>query len=445
MRRRITLALFASALAVAQPYPYSAEQQYEGPSILSRDKSQIGQRGGKLIDFRFYGEVTGVYDSGLAPVSVDPSGNPISVGANYGTEIGFGAFGSRTWSRDKLSVEYHGNYRHYTNNSFFDGTDQFLDLKYSRALMRHVNIDVKETAGTVSLANGFFTYLPLTNTDLFAVPTNEIFDNRTNFIQSRVDVTWQKTGRLSFSAGGEGFLVRRRSLALAGLNGYRVHGDAAYRLTRRQTVSLNYAYTYFDFQRFFGSSALHSAAVGYSVGLSKRLEFSSQAGVYLINVVGLQSVTVDPAIAAIIGRTSATTSFDRNIAIPLGEARLIRKFEKSSLNFGISTGASPGNGVFLTSRQTVGVIEYSYVGIRRLTAGLSASYGQLSATGQTIGKYSNFQSGAGLTYRILRDTHMEFRYDFRHYSTQNNLYNKDSQRITLGIAYSPGDRPLAIW
>src|SRR5436853_3745057 len=159
MRRTITLALFAAALAVAQTYP--AEQQYEGPSILSRDKSQIGQRGGKLIDFRFYGEVTGVYDSGLAPVSVDPSGNPVSVGANYGTETGFGAIGSRTWSRDKLSVEYHGNYRHYANNSFFDGTDPFLDLKYSRALMRHVNIDSTETARTVSPANGVFTYLPL--------------------------------------------------------------------------------------------------------------------------------------------------------------------------------------------------------------------------------------------------------------------------------------------
>ena len=443
MRQTITLALFASAVAVAQTYP--ADQQYEGPSILSRDKSQIGQRGGKLIDFRFYGEVTGVYDSGLAPVSVDQSGSPINVGANYGVETGFGAIGSRTWSRDKLSMEYHGTYRHYTNNSFYDGTDQFLDLKYSHALSRHVNIDVKETAGTVSLANGFFTYVPLSNTDQFAVPSNELFDNRTNFLQSRVDVTWQKTGRLSFSGGGEGFIVRRHSLALAGLNGYRVHGDAAYRLTRRQTFSLNYAYTYFDFQRFFGNSGLHSVAVGYSVGLSRRLEFSSQAGVYFINVVGLQSVTIDPAIAAIIGRATATTSFDRNISIPLGEVRLTRKFEKSALRFGISTGASPGNGVFLTSRQTSGVVDYSYVGFRRLTMGLNASYGQLSATGQTIGKYTNFQSGAGLTYRIMRDTHMEFRYDYRHYTTQNSFYNKDSQRITLGIAYSPGDRPLAIW
>ena len=40
------------------------DQTYQGPSILSRDKSLIGERGGKLLDFRYYVEVTGIYDSG---------------------------------------------------------------------------------------------------------------------------------------------------------------------------------------------------------------------------------------------------------------------------------------------------------------------------------------------------------------------------------------------
>src|SRR5258706_16095848 len=44
-----------------------ANQTYEGPSILSRDKSLIGERGGKLIDFRFYGEYSGIYVSDQTP------------------------------------------------------------------------------------------------------------------------------------------------------------------------------------------------------------------------------------------------------------------------------------------------------------------------------------------------------------------------------------------
>src|SRR5207302_9126809 len=130
----------------------------------------------------------------------------------------------------------------------FDGTDQFLNMAYSHQLKRHITLDLKETAGIVSLANGEFAYVPLSNTDLFAVPANELFDNRTQFLQSRLDLVWQKTARWPFAFGGEGFLVRRRSLALAGLNGYSGRANVAYRLSRRQTLSGNYEYTSFDFQ-----------------------------------------------------------------------------------------------------------------------------------------------------------------------------------------------------
>ena len=93
------------------------------------------------------------------------------------------------------------------------GLDQFLNLAYSRRLSRRLILDLKETAGSVSLANGAFSYLPLTNTDLFAIPPNELFDIRTNFAQSRVDLTWQKTARLSFeSAARASWCAGRRSL-----------------------------------------------------------------------------------------------------------------------------------------------------------------------------------------------------------------------------------------
>src|SRR5882762_4170408 len=103
-----------------------ANQTYEGPSILSRDKSLIGERGGKLIDFRFYGEVTGTYDSGLTPVATDTQGNLIHVGGTEGIEAGYGVIGSRKWRRDKLSLDYKGSYRHYANQSSLSGADQFL-------------------------------------------------------------------------------------------------------------------------------------------------------------------------------------------------------------------------------------------------------------------------------------------------------------------------------
>jgi hypothetical protein len=454
----IGMALWAAAFAFAQDRPPAQdtktqdqpdqnaqeEQTYAGPSILSRDKSLIGERGGKLIDFRFYGELTGIYDSGLAPLVVDPQGNVPNYGAE-GVEAGFGVIGSRSWVHDKLSLEYRGTYRHYTNHSYFDGTDQFLNLAYSHKLKRHITLDLKETAGIVSLANGEFAYVPLSNTDLFAVPANELFDNRTQFLQSRVDLVWQKTARWSFGFGGEGFVVRRRSLALAGLNGYSARANVAYRLSRRQTLSGNYDYTSFDYQRQFGNSKLQSGTLGYSIGLSRKWDFSTQFGGIRVSTSGLTQVAIDPAIAAIVGQNVAIVTFSRVLYVPMIEVRLIRRYDRSALTVGYAMGVTPGNGVYLTSRQNVGSGSYSYTGYRRLTAGLNASYGTMSAVGQTLGQLTNFQAGLATTYKLGRATHIEMRYDYRHYTTQNSFYLKDSNRVMIGLAFSPGETPLAIF
>jgi hypothetical protein len=432
----------ADQITGEQPAP---EQTYQGPSILSRDKSLIGERGGKLIDFRYYAEVTGIYDSGLTPFITNAQGNLINLGAAYGVETGFGVIGSRTWKRDKLSVEYKGAYRHYSINNISQGMDQFLNLAYARQLKRRLVLDLKETVGTVSLANGAFSYLPLSNTDLFAVPANELFDIRTKFAQSRVDLTWQQTSRLSFAVGAEGFVVRRSSLALAGLDGYDAHANVAYRLTRHQTVSGDYSYTYYDFQRTFGNARLQSGSLGYSVGLNRKWDLSLRAGGIRIDSLGITQVAIDPAIAAIVGRNFANVSFSRVVFVPLAEARLMRRFNRSSLTVGYSMGASPGDGVYLTSRQNAGTAAYSYTGYRRWTVGLNASYNELSSVGQTLGKYTNLQGGTGVTYKVMRETYIQLRYDYRHYTTQNNVYQKDSNRLSLGLAFSPGEKPLAIW
>jgi hypothetical protein len=425
--------------------PQDPDQTYQGPSILSRDKNLIGESGGKLLDFRYYVEVSGVYDSGLAALTTNAQGNQINVGAAYGVETGFGVIASRKWKRDQLNLEYKGAYRQYSLSNVAQGLDQFLNLAYSRQLSPRLLLDLKDTAGTVSLANGAFSYLPLSNTDLFAIPANELFDIRTNFVQSRVDLTWQQTARLSFGVGGEGFVVRRSSLALAGLDGYDARANVAYRLTSRQTLSGDYNYIHYDFQRAFGDSKLQSASLGYSVGLSRKWDLSLRAGAIRIDSLGITQVSIDPAIAEIVGQSFADVTYARVVYAPLEEARLMRHFDRSSLTLDYSVGATPGNGVYLTSRQTAGTARYSYTGYRRWTFALNSGYSELSAVGQTLGKYTNLQGGTGVTYKVGRETNIQFRYDYRHYTTQNTIYEKDSSRVSLGLAFSPGERPLAIW
>ena len=50
-----------------------------------------------------------------------------------------------------------------------------------------------------------------------------------------------------------------------------------------------------------------------------------------------------------------------------------------------------------------------------------------------------------MTYSLVSYAHLEFRYDYRHYTANNDLYKQNSQRIAVGFAFSPGQKPLPIW
>jgi hypothetical protein len=443
--------LLVSAVASAQTSPAQADQKdkdqqedYEGPSILTRDKSSIGERGGKLIDFRYYVDIQGVYDSGFAPFAQTGTSNSSdNLGGSAGTTLGWGLIGSRVWKRDRLSLEYHGDYTYYPN--YQSGNNEFLNLHYSHILKRRLTFDFRENAGTTYQANGYYRFAPLTASDLIAVPVNDLFDVRTNFSDSRVDVTWQKTLRLSFSGGGTGFLIRREQYSLPGTNGYEAHGSVAYRLTRKQTVSVNYTHDWFNFQRQYGHSDIDAVQIGYNVDLSHHISFQAGIGGTIVHNLGLQDVPVDPVVTAVLGITSITVVSNRTYYAPKFSGVLSKKFERSIATLAFSKDVSPGNGVYLTSRQTGLSAVYSYVGITKATIGANVSYSALTSFGQqNLGQYSNYGVGLGATYKVAHDMHLTFRYDYRRYTTQA-VPNINENRISLGFGYSPGDRPLAIW
>jgi hypothetical protein len=420
----------------------------DGPSILSRTAAPSQTTKGAMNAFGLYAQIIGVYDSGLI-VPLNATGKPGNAVASFGEEANFGANASQRWRRGKLSVEYRGSYRQYTHAPAFDGLDQFLQIDYSEALSRHLTLDLKNTLGTTTLANGAFSYFPLASLDRLGMPTDELFDSRTNYLQSRVDLTWRLTSRLSINFGGDGFVVRRASLLLAGLNGYNARSSVAYRFTPRQTISASYENTYFDFENAFGNSRLETAALGYSIGLTRQWDLSTLAGGVRVNTLGLTEIPLNPSIVALTGENFAVVTFRNALYLPVAEVRLIRRFQTASLTFDYASAVTPGNGLYLTSRQTSGAVAYSYVASRALQARMSAGYNQLSALGQTLGKYSNLQGGVQVLYKLTGDTYLDVRYDYRHYtahySTGDAFLENDSNRVSLGVAFSLGETSSGIW
>ncbi len=439
MRRLILLgAIVALGTGVAQ------HVEYQGPTILSRGLGSALQGGGDLLRLRPFVSFSGVYDTGLTPVAVDASGRIPSVDA-YGENLEFGALGYRSWRHTLLGIDYRGSLRHYSQHTYYDGSDHNLTLGLTRQPTRRLAYSFREAAGTSSRnygPYGGYTYFDPSFAD---VPANDLFNGRTYYASTMGDLTFTQSPRLSFNIGGSGLVVRRRSNALIGVTGWAGRGDVQYRIGRSASIGADYDFTHYEYTNAFGASDIHTVAMDLSFRLGRSWDLGFRAGGARVETLGLQRVTVDPIIAAIIGRSTGVEALYRLNYIPSGEAKLSRAFRRSTLSFSYQSGISPGNGVYLTSRSQSGGLSYSHTAFRRWNFGTSGGYTSYSSLAQTIGKYQSYNAGAGFTFQMNSWLHIVGRYDARRYDAGEAIIRRMAHSASLGIAFSPGELPLSLW
>jgi hypothetical protein len=88
---------------------------------------------------------------------------------------------------------------------------------------------------------------------------------------------------------------------------------------------------------------------------------------------------------------------------------------------------------------------YSYTGVRHWNFGADGGYTRLSALTQTLGAYSSYGVGGGVTRDLKKGMHAVLRLDERRYIVGGNGFNRSDLRVMLGFTFSPGDVPLALW
>lgn len=432
----ILLSLAGAALA--------QRAEYEGPTILSRGAGTIMRGGGELVRLRPYVHLNGVYDSGLTPVSVDAQGN-IPEDDAYGVEAGVGVLGYHTWKDTILGLDYRGNFRHYTRHTYYDGTDQLLSLGVTHQLSRRVTFSLRESAGTYSRSFGALSAYDFFDPAFANIPSNELFDGRTYYLSTMGDLTFDKSPRLSFNVGGSGLVVRRRSRALIGVTGWTARGDTAYRVSRRHAIGVDYFFTHYDFTNAFGASDIQALAWNWSARLGRYWDFGLRIGAARVETLGLRRVAIDPIVAAIIGQTTGIEAFYRLNYVPNGDIRLSRVFRRSRLSFDYSRGTHHGNGLYLTSQFESAGMGYSHTAFRRWNVGVSAGYDSYSSLGQSIGKYRGARGGVGITCQLSHSMHLVSRFDVRRLEVEHTTFQREHYRVTVGLAYSPGDLPLSLW
>lgn len=433
---------FAGVLLAALP----AFSQYAGPAVLSRGDAPTGMASPQL-SFRPFLEVAGVYNTGLAGVGLTPEGELANTSA-AGVELSWGISGSHSWRHTQVGLDYRGDLRHYNKSSYFDGTDQSMMLGIKHQFTRHVSLNLRETAGLFNRDPGLLSLsqaIPFDASQSY-VPITDFFDNRTIYVTSQADLTYQRSARMSFNFGGDAFLNRRRSTALAGVKGAAARADMQYRLTRRTTVGLNYLYTHFSFNHIFGATDIHGVTGSFGMLLSRNVEVSGYAGFMRLENKFIQTVAVDPVVAAIIGITQGTQIVYGIQYVPNVSARISRKFQRGVLYASGGHSVTPGNGLFLTSVMTTVDTGYAYTGLRQWSFNADAGIQRGDSVGNVVGNYNNASAGFSISRRIGPSLHAISTFHVRKYDSPDfSKYSRLIYESRIGIGFTPGDVPLRIW
>ena len=450
---RIAWWLLAAGAALGQPEPAASPGQpeepprseYAGPAILSRGLGALLNPDRELLKLRPFASVQGIYDSGLTAISVDETGKLHSRDA-LGTEADFGVTGYHSWRRTLLGMQYQGRLRHYTRETYYDGMDNILTLNAVHRASRRVTVQV--APAVASYSRGYFApeagsayYSP----ELMALAGGELFDSRVNVVFGSGRLVYQRTARLSVSLGGNGFATRRHSRALAGVTGYSATGDLAYRVSRYQTIGVDYHFMHYDFQRVFGDTDAQGIGFNYALQMGRHWTLALRAGGYRVEISRLERVPLDPVIAAIVGQGVAISTSYRQLYIPAFNGQLVRRYRRGAATFEYTRSISPGNGLYLTANYEQGGAGISYRGTRRASVFVHGAAQQYRALVQDLGRFRSYWGGLGMSYSLAHDLSLSVTLGARHYDVRNTQLDRISYRAAVGLTYSPGEVPFSLW
>ena len=422
-----------------------AAQEYEGPTVLSRSGGGLrpyGQRVGEESKMRVFVSAEVLYDYGFLPIATSTGGVPAKFGGQFGYQGRIGVYGTKRWRRTSLGLDYTGSYRGYVKNTYFNGADNFLGMEFGDQLDRKTLLTGSLTAGTSNRVFGFSSGLigsPLGN----LLPTTDIFDARTYFLNGGMGVSHQLTSRIGFELRAEGFRVERHSASLISVQGYSPKASMSYRLNRRQTVGGLYNFYHYEYPKAFGESNVHVAMAFWNYDVSRQWRFEAQGGAFVANNAGTRTVAADPIVQQLLGVKSISEAFSRIVTLPNAQVKLTGKSGNSTVTFGVYRGVGAGNGVTLASSEQSGSIIYYYVFNKALTTSARGTYTRAAGLSGVADRYTTYSGGLSVDYNTANAITYSFNSTFRHSDgTLFRSFNSDSFQLGLSVGWSLRDVPF---
>jgi hypothetical protein len=160
----------------------------------------------------------------------------------------------------------------------------------------------------------------------------------------------------------------------------------------------------------------------------------------------IQSVPVDPAIAALIGLTTLRQISYSKAWIPSATGRVSYLMKRGVFFLNGGRSITPGNGLFLTSKSTTVGAGYTYTGLRKWSTNLGATYNRSTSLGNFLGDYGAYTVTLNVSRQLVRYTHGLLSVSARKYNSPDfKNYNMWSYSVRLGLGFTPGDVPLRLW
>ncbi len=431
-------------------------QQYTGPAVLSRSYS-IGQPMiPEQLKWQESAGVSGVYDSGIArQLNADGSLGPVST--LIGTQLSWGFGGRHYFRRDQVSVNYTGNFSQYSGLGAYNGANNSIAVTYSHVLSRRLTLNLMGN-GSILSQNSVLENQPVgpetvANINLAGSPNIQIFDLGTKQFSSQADLTWQETSRLSFSMGTSYFAIAYTSPAgsnaplLQGMTGQQARGDVNYRLTRKMTVGSYYSFSHYLYPHGFGNTAINTAGAIFSYAFDRTTQIRFRGGLSQIESVDLQTVPINPVIAALLGvntgvidayTTSRTTDFS---------VQFVKDFNHgATASLAYAHGVSPGNGLYQASEQESIMATFAAKVFRNYSFSASLGRDSLSSVSQTVsqnlGTYQSEYGRISLSRAYQHGVGLNLALEYRYFDVTGLGYVRNQLRITSGVTWGSGNGRL---
>ena len=420
-------------------------QEYNGPAVLSRSYSVSRPLIPRQVKWAESVGVALSYSSG-ALETVNANGT-LSSPVLLGTMVNWSISGRHYFRHDQIGVNYTGNYSQYAAGpTGYNGTNNTLAVDYTHFLGRRVSLNV--TGVGLILSQNFAldnaTVGPDTtvaNINLASSPNIQITDYGVKQFSTQIDVTWQKSSRLSFDGGVSYFAVVRDGPGLLGMTGEQGRGDMNYRLTRQMTVGAYYSYSYYLFPTGFGTTDTNTVGGIFSYAFTSTMQVRLRGGVSYVNSREFQRVTIAPEIAVLLGQGSGLVDAYTKIATSDISAQFVKDFRGGkTASVAYAHGISPGNEYFQASQQQSMSATFGMRLFRRYTLQAGVGRDTLTAVGvplAVLGSYASEYGRISLARTLPRGVSLNFGAEFRHYLVSDSAILENQLRLTSGLTWGP--------